>query len=503
MTKKHALVIGVEKYESLAIKGVQYAENDANLFAETFKKIGYEEENVKVLVNQEATSSNIYRNFISMLELTESEDSFTMFFAGHGEEDEYGNQYLLCYDTEPGNIKKTSLNMSNYYSATKELNQFLLFIDACHSGMTITGLQRSIESKGPIVEKKLGQYQVGFASCRLHEKSYGCHKLEQGVWTHHVVKALNGEDKSLNANGKLTCNSLQNYLYEMVPTYVKENLNNDWIQTPWKFGGSTNELCIWDRYPLENNEGITTGQISKHSPLVTQPSAITNQFDVKRIREFTSSNNNVGDVRRLSGFNKSKGHKEPSSTGDSGLNFLRKISEDEIKQELQYIYDQVLEFLTYKESQLSIISEYEYSYLDCNQEFFVQAYITFYDDDPKKYRIHTEIVEFEVDPFLTKLIYNLPLVSFDEIIFSAKGKIDIKRALKIVEDSENLTYQYSPSNNLLEIQINDIEGALELKDNEQKIKFIGSTYKINTTFNELHNFWNELSTICKDLHDIL
>src|SRR5262245_42546822 len=113
--KTWALVVGISKYLKLAGgQQLQFADRDAALFAETIQKRGVSPQNVRVLTGAEATTAGIKSAIGNWLARASSEgDSVVIFFSGHGLfEREFGESYLLAYDSDPKDPYATALSVS-------------------------------------------------------------------------------------------------------------------------------------------------------------------------------------------------------------------------------------------------------------------------------------------------------------------------------------------------------------------------------------------------------
>jgi serine/threonine protein kinase len=198
-----------------------------------------------------------------------------------------------------------------------------------------------------------------------------------------------------------------------------------------------------------------------------------------------------GNVKNLSGFVKGR-HLEPTSISKSTQDFLKRISVDEIKQEIKSVYSRLLSLGLYKESQITIIEESDYSYIDCNQEFGIQVTINLDDNHPKQYILKTEIIIEKTDTFYKKIIHNFDLNYFDNIEFSVGKKNRISDLLPILEQSSQLNFSYDRDNEILYIWINGVNGEMIIKDNMKEIIFKGAEHKVSAIYKELLIYWSEL-----------
>lgn len=83
-SKKHALLVGIDEYISMDILHVRGARNDVQAFKEVLMtKSGFQEEDIKVLLNQDATRTAILDNFRQLVEKAREEPAM-FYFAGNG-----------------------------------------------------------------------------------------------------------------------------------------------------------------------------------------------------------------------------------------------------------------------------------------------------------------------------------------------------------------------------------------------------------------------------------
>ena len=80
----YALIIGIDKYEKTI--HLRYAVKDAesiqSIIVEYFD---FPKENVRLLLNEEATFDNIRKQFLEISNSAQEQDRVLLFFAGHGD----------------------------------------------------------------------------------------------------------------------------------------------------------------------------------------------------------------------------------------------------------------------------------------------------------------------------------------------------------------------------------------------------------------------------------
>ena len=119
-SKTLAVVIGISKYQKLpGGQQLQFAARDATSFAEAIQKRGVNPQDVRVLTSSEATASAIKSVIGNWLARSASEsDTVLIFFSGHGLfEREFGESYLLAYDSDPKDPYGSGLSVSELSQA--------------------------------------------------------------------------------------------------------------------------------------------------------------------------------------------------------------------------------------------------------------------------------------------------------------------------------------------------------------------------------------------------
>ena len=84
----HALIIGIDKYQN--VRSLDYAVKDAeDIQSMLVDKFHFQQDNIVLLKNEEATKSSIIQEFSNITKKAESNDRVLIFFAGHGETENY------------------------------------------------------------------------------------------------------------------------------------------------------------------------------------------------------------------------------------------------------------------------------------------------------------------------------------------------------------------------------------------------------------------------------
>jgi len=340
MSKKYSFLIGVENYQDNSINPVDYAENDVLELSNTINELGFDESNQIILNSNGATKATIESKLRRQVRRLTDDDILIFFYAGHGFSRNDIN-YITTFDSQLGDLENTSIQLQDIFSQFKnsDCNKIIMFLDACESGMQIDETAREIFY--PIQEQVLeellvnAEYQVCFASCKSDEKSYPSTKLKHGIWTYHLIEALSGNaTDAVIGNSKVTSESLQNYLVTSVRKTLRETYNRPYVQTPWVFGGKTNEFLIADVEDILERRRIENVPINR-------------ELQRSSLRKIELEN-----VSRLSGFKKS--HRVPEEVNHYTENFVQDISKDDLDQRLDIIFQSMRKNFNYKARDLNV-----------------------------------------------------------------------------------------------------------------------------------------------------
>lgn len=206
--RRWALVVGISAYADSTLRPLQYADDDARAIYDFLRSPragggGYAEENVKLLLNGEATYAGVRNALFSFLRQATDEDHVFIYFAGHGAPDPTrpSDLYLLTHDTRAGQIPATAFPMRDMDRAVAELyaRHVVVVTDACHSG----GITEEAGARGgenainDIFLAQLSSTTGGLAvftasgadQVSLEDAQWGG---GHGVFTHYLLQALNG-----------------------------------------------------------------------------------------------------------------------------------------------------------------------------------------------------------------------------------------------------------------------------------------------------------------------
>jgi len=224
-----AVIIGIDKYENLS--NLDYAVADAEAVQDMLvSKFDYKEENIKLLLNEEANKTNIV-NVISDVSLNAGKnDRILIFYSGHGETmhlpDGGEMGYLLPIDGSQDNLFASAIPMDDLtdFSNMSKAKHMLFLVDACYGGLAAVG-ERGLEpAKTPNYLEKITNIKsrqiitAGGKTEKVIEKSEWGHS----AFTKNLLSALGERYADSNSDSYITADELGDYLSEKV-TIDSEN----------------------------------------------------------------------------------------------------------------------------------------------------------------------------------------------------------------------------------------------------------------------------------------
>jgi metacaspase-1 len=141
--QRKALLIGINEYPNPQNR-LEGCVNDVFRMSEILQENGYDPENIRVLLNERATSHNVKERLSWLLEDAEPQTHRFLYYSGHGAQiPSYGKDYevdkvdecLVTYDFQwTRDTSLTDKDFVEYYSQLDFETQFIAIFDCCHSG---------------------------------------------------------------------------------------------------------------------------------------------------------------------------------------------------------------------------------------------------------------------------------------------------------------------------------------------------------------------------------
>ncbi len=218
--EKYALLVGINKYRPALNCDLRGCCNDvANLRAVLIDKLGWNSDNIRVLLDERATKQNIVDR---LLWLVGNENSELVFqYSGHGSQvrDRSGDELndgldeILCPTDMDFDNPLTDDTLDQIFSGISEGSFLTCLIDSCHSGSVTRDINNPTESKPRYLapprdiqfrseSKELPTKKIGSKSIELnHMLLSGCRDdqtssdayidgIWQGAFTHNLIKHI-------------------------------------------------------------------------------------------------------------------------------------------------------------------------------------------------------------------------------------------------------------------------------------------------------------------------
>lgn len=226
--KKWAIVIGINNYRNAP--SLQCAVKDAGTIRQMLLKLGFSEDNIICLYEEDATKANILAEITENLSRkAKPNDALVVFFAGHGvTQEENGRMvgYWVPWDGDFSNTANTCISTSLIKQVSERLpcKHVLFLVDCCHSGFALqrsVGLPSSTRGYLNIITSKQA-YQIITAGGK-EEKA--AEVLGHGLFTEILVDGLSGPG-DVDSDGLITATELGSYVKKRV------SVRSNFQQTP-------------------------------------------------------------------------------------------------------------------------------------------------------------------------------------------------------------------------------------------------------------------------------
>ncbi len=263
-----AVIIGINDYPN--IKKLNYAVDDAqDIYKLLTEKFHFPEENITLLIDEDATYQNIRTQLYETAEKVGNEDRLVFFFAGHGTQKELhsGGEkgFLIPVDGDTSKIFLTAIDMNEIKNISEitRAKHVLFLMDACYGGLMAVS-SRSLDTKTPGYMKKITRdkgRQIITAGGK-DEEAQERPEWGHSAFTKNIIRGLDDEMADANDDGYITASELGNYLQEKV------TIDSDYLQTPQiqRYGTGEGEFVFVGTAKKEPEIEISKTEPVKETP---------------------------------------------------------------------------------------------------------------------------------------------------------------------------------------------------------------------------------------------
>ncbi len=447
----YAIIIAIESYnESADFPKVDFAVKDADDFTQALLTLGYDNDDFLILLNEKATKTAILSKIRKFVLKVTGNDRILFYFAGHGFYEE-GQNLIAPVDAITTDKKGTCIQLLDIidFFRKSQSSKNILFLDCCHSGfLTHDKIRDSISSfKSDELIYQYGgeEFCVGFASCKSDEVSVSHTNLQNGVWTHFLVKALTANAENIYEEGLLFSDKLQSYLKKETSEFVKMNTTKKRDQTPNRFGNETDRFIVADLSALL--EVLEKKRQSEELEKERQKKKIEEQeleFTFANI-SFISEEN--GTVKSLPGFIKGS-HTVPNRVSHNADTFIKNIGQRLVDVEISEISQQLQKELKYTRTKIKATTDSGSGSIETH-DFDYSIYIYQSESDPGIYLLSRTLEYIKNPEIINNPLFNQIFDNkFDNLRFATPKRINIIKLIdKIEELNDNDIFQvdYDPS----------------------------------------------------------
>jgi WD40 repeat protein len=226
----HILAVGINQYKNQRMS-LNYAKPDAQSFSQLMDAKGaslFKSIRMHTLYDGQATRAGILDKLDGLSKEIQPEDVFIFYYAGHGSM--VDNQFYFIPTETLRLYDATSLNkdaieaatLQQKFSQIKALKQ-LIIMDACQSG----GSVELLATRGASEEKAIAQLSRSagihvMASAGSEQFATEFAELGHGLFTHVLIKALEGEADGAPKDGKVTIYELKSFIDDQVPEMTRK-----------------------------------------------------------------------------------------------------------------------------------------------------------------------------------------------------------------------------------------------------------------------------------------
>lgn len=236
------LAVGVSDYAYSAYN-LGLAHKDAQDFANLFTLVKqggmYRQIHPQVLLNQNATRENILEGMSWLRESVKENDVGMLFLAGHGVNDQDERYYFVPHDGLGAKLKSSCVVFEEIRNIALNLpGRAVLFLDTCHAGNVLgkRGESSANDLRPANIARVINELSskeggaVVFSACNRNESAQELADLKNGVFTHALVRGLEGEARRAGEK-HITYTALHSFVAAEVSKLTK-GVQNPVLQAP-------------------------------------------------------------------------------------------------------------------------------------------------------------------------------------------------------------------------------------------------------------------------------
>lgn len=459
MSDKFAVLVAVERYADPKWKPVRFAEADARDLSAALLELGFPIHNQSLLINQDATKARIDSHLRRRVDALLEDDELFIYYAGHGFA-EVNRNYLTCHDSEALDMVRTSMPLQEVFDFVRSsrAHRIILFLDSCNSGPVVLEEDRGLVHD--MNESELreffndSEYFACFTSCKTTEKSYPSAEYGHGIWTYHLLQALQGKDAAaIERNALITSRSLQNYLARQVRLSVRKSRSDMITQTPTLYCSITKDFIVADVGPL----------------LAARRAATV--ADLPTLRRVAFCSERRLRVKSLSGFR--KWHRVPDAIDGFTTGFLHSISETELEKEIEKLRSVLRSDLNYARKQVEVETG-SGSATIFTPDFSLEIALSLAPDDPSMAVLKIEMINISNAELVSSEPFNQAFSrTFDVIEFEYAQAFALEEMVDHLEEIHDgcILLDYPADLSYCRLEVKDFHFAINVTSDRVRFEY--------------------------------
>jgi len=243
---RYAVVIGISNYED-STNNLSYSKKDAMDFKDALVKFGnFDIDNIKLLVDKDATRENIRKNIEGWLKSKANKnDIVVIYFSGHGsqvfdsdnDESDGLDECLIPYDFDNEDISTIIIDdIFAYWINNLQSEKVIIVFDNCYSGgaakqkgVSLKGVKGNIgkdDFSKDIKREVPRQGTALFSGSKADQVSFESKDFQNGIFTHFLLEAITFESDN-NFNNSITINELFEATRKKTLEYTKKKFRRE------------------------------------------------------------------------------------------------------------------------------------------------------------------------------------------------------------------------------------------------------------------------------------
>ena len=408
MAERWALTVGIDKSLDPNWGAVPYAESAA---AEVAAALG----KAALLLGSQATKAVVESKLRKIKKSAKVGDTVVVWFAGRGLS-KGGRGYLAAWDTQTDDPTDTAVSVRELLKdlSASKASHIIVLLDA-GVGPELAGIDSHLDERELESLFADSAKAVCVSTCTPGEESTAAGNLKAGTATRLILDALTGQArKAATKVGSVTALTLHQYLGDELPRSLRKHFDHGVSQTPRLYGEQNAAAILIDLAPLLGAGNSTL-------------------LDPERLKRVVFRTESGGRVKELSGFRKS--FQLPESATPSARKFIAKCATDDLREDLNRLYESAREHLGYKRKDIDTAVDAEGIGTLRTPDFEYTIRLTLDTDDPTQVTWRREVGAFSDPGFLRgpgfkSLFGNL----FDQLVFEFDQPVDVEAWIDRLED---------------------------------------------------------------------